>query len=67
MVDKENQAASRGSAVDQQPTVADNVIASLERKINKFDERISKLHQEMLELRRQQEELIAILKEGLKK
>lgn len=53
--------------MDQQSAVADRVVTSLERRISKFDEKISILHQEMLELKRQQEELIEILKEKLKK
>jgi TolA-binding protein len=67
MVDKKDKASSRGSSVDQQSAVADRVVTSLERRISKFDEKISILHQEMLELKRQQEELIEILKEKLKK
>jgi hypothetical protein len=53
--------------VDQQSAVADRVVASLERRISKFDEKISIVHREIFELKRHQEELIEILNEKLKK
>jgi phosphopantetheine adenylyltransferase len=42
-------------------------VLSLEKKIEKFEERISKLHNEMLELKHQHTEMIETLKKKLGK
>lgn len=43
----------------------DRAVLSLEKKIDRFEERISKLHDEMLELKRQHTEMIALIKQRL--
>jgi predicted nucleic acid-binding Zn-ribbon protein len=67
MVDKKDKAQSRRSELDQHVVVANRVVASLEKKIERFEERVTQLQTEISELKNQHSEVIALLKEHLGK
>lgn len=66
-MDKKNKAQSRGSGVDQHIAVANRVVSSLEKRIEKFEEKLTKLQVEINEMKQQHTELINLLKEQLGK
>lgn len=53
--------------MDQRNTAVVRIVNSLEKKIEKFDEKILKMHKEILRLKAEQEEVIALLKQTLGK
>lgn len=66
-MDKKDKAQSRRSELDQHVVVANRVVASLEKKIERFEERVTQLQTEISELKNQHSEVIALLKEHLGK
>lgn len=66
-MDKKDKAQSRRSELDQHVVVANRVVASLEKKIERFEERVTQLQSEISELKNQHSEVIALLKEHLGK
>lgn len=66
-MDKKNKAQSRGSGLDQHLAVANRVVSSLEKRIEKFEEKLTKLQTEIIEMKQQHTELIDLLKQQLGK